>query len=215
MRRLDRVPDVLPIPLADLADAVPPPIHDGQTIARVGPDLFAADVELRGAVDGGESGRSAGRPVGRSPRATLRPGRCGSPTSSGRRAMPGIYLRPTDRMTDRPPDVLPQPLASPFSPEPALPIPPEATGSVEDVGAVDPERSRLDLGCDVQRQVDVLRPHTGCQTVPGVVGQLDGFFRGSEGHQHDHRTKDLDLSNGRRRRYIGEQRRGEEPAVLR
>src|SRR4051794_626990 len=129
--------------------------------------------------------------------------------------MPGIYLRPTDRLTDRPPDILPQPLPSSFPAKPAFSVAAEAAGGIEDIGAVDPERPGLDLGRDVQSEIDVLGPHAGRETIPGIVGQLDRLLRGSEGHQYDHRTEDLDLGNGRCRRYVGEQGRRVEPAILR
>src|SRR5690606_5080234 len=50
---LDGVADVLAVALADLAEEAAVGGKDGAGVATVGAGLFAADVELGGAVDGG------------------------------------------------------------------------------------------------------------------------------------------------------------------
>ncbi len=113
------------------------------------------------------------------------------------------------------PHVLPQPFLAAFAPEPALAVAAEAGRGVELVGAVDPHRAGLDLGGDLQGEVDVLGPDARGETEAGVVGELQGFFRGAEGHRHQHRAEDLHLRDGRRRGDVGEQGRRIEPAFAR
>ena len=109
--------------------------------------------------------------------------------------------------------ILPHPLPPAFPSEPALPIPAEPARRVEDVGAVDPDRPRLELRRDVEGEVDVLGPDAGRESVARVVRQLHRFGRRAEAHAHEHRPEDLHLRDGRRGRDVGEQRRREEPAV--
>jgi len=65
--------------------------------------------------------------------------------------------------------------AATFAAVTRLAIAAETAGSVELVGTVDPDDARFDLRGEVERDVDVLAPHTGGETVDSVVGELDRF----------------------------------------
>jgi hypothetical protein len=58
---LDRVPDVLAVADADMAEEVAFGAVDGLGVAGVGAGLFAADVHLGGAVEGVDLGVGGGR----------------------------------------------------------------------------------------------------------------------------------------------------------
>src|SRR5881392_1030693 len=68
--------------------------------------------------------------------------------------------------------VLPHPLFPAFPPEPRLPVPAEPRRRIEQVRAIDPHHTRLDLGRHIEREVDVLGPDAGREPVGRVVGQL-------------------------------------------
>src|SRR3954471_8337922 len=73
--------------------------------------------------------------------------------------------------------VLPETFPAALAAEAALAIAAEAGGGVEEVRAVDPHGAGLDLGGEVQGEVDVLRPEARRQAVARVVHQLDGLLR--------------------------------------
>ena len=54
-------------------------------------------------------------------------------------------------------------------------------GGVEQVCAVDPHGTGLDLAGRVQRQVDVVAPYAGRQAVARIICQRDRLFRRAEG----------------------------------
>src|ERR1043165_1298730 len=66
-------------------------------------------------------------------------------------------------------DVFPHAFSPTFAPETRLAIATKPRGGIEQVGRVHPHHARLDLGRDVEREVDVLRPHAGGQAVGRVV----------------------------------------------
>ena len=97
--------------------------------------------------------------------------------------------------------------AAALAAEAALAIAAEAAGGVEHVGAVDPDDAGLELRRDMQREVDVLAPHRGGEAVARVVGELDRFLGGAEGHGRQHRAEHLFLRQDVGRRNAGRQRR--------
>ena len=144
-------------------------------------------------------------PAGLAPSAAIAssPGAAaGSSASVGRVGRPGRL------------HVLPQPLEPALAAVAALAVPAEAGGRVEHVRAVDPHRAGLHPRRDVEREVDVLRPQAGGETVARVVGELDGFVRRAEGHQRDDGAEDLDPRHGAGRLDVGQQRGRIEPALL-
>ena len=106
-------------------------------------------------------------------------------------------------------------LASAFASVARFAIAAEAAGGVELVGAVDPDHSGFDLRGEVERDVDVLAPDAGGETIDGVVGQLRGFCRRAEGHGDEDRPEDLFLNDGRAGMHVSEQSGREEAALLR
>ena len=67
----------------------------------------------------------------------------------------------------------------------------EADGGVEIVGAVDPDDAGLDLGRDVEREIDVLAPDGRGEAVLGVVGERDRLLGRAEAHGDEHRPEDF------------------------
>jgi hypothetical protein len=134
-------------------------------VARVGPRLRAADIELGGAVDGRTRGRRCGRLA----------------TRLGRR---GGHGRAGLQVLDQ---AFPPALAA----EAAFAHAAKAASRVEQVGAVDPHHARIQTCGHFHSLADGLAPHGSRQPVGRVVGQLDGLGRGAEGLHAQHRAEDL------------------------
>src|SRR5690606_26076415 len=103
--------------------------------------------------------------------------------------------------------ILEQAFAPTFAPESAFTVAAETRRRVEEVGAVDPHASGFDLAGNVQREVDVLAPDAGGESVAGVVRQRNRFLRRAEGHRHHDGTEYLLLHDGGCGVDVGEQRR--------
>src|SRR6185295_15922233 len=199
-RGLHRIADVLAVALPHLAGQSAIGSHNLARVLAVRAALLAADVHLGGAVDRRQHRRSA---VIFRVLLVL--------------AVLVVPFRPRLSGLNLPPwlQVLPEPFLAALAAEAALAVAAEAGGGVEEVGAVDPYRAGLDLGRQVESEVDVLGPDARREAVAGVVRQLDGLLRRAEGHGDEHRAEDLDLGDGVRRRHFGEQGRLIEPAVPR
>ena len=198
---LYRVPDVLAIPLRDLGEERARRAQDLPAIALVGTDLLASDEEFVSPINGRERGAGSGSLHGLASRGSLR-------------------LRKVPLPAPRSPSqgglqVFPHALPSALSSKAGFPVAPESRRGVEQIGAVDPDDTRLDLRGHVEREVDVLRPHARGESVRRVVGELDRLGRRAEGHRDQHRAEDLDLRDGGRRRNVREQGRRIEVAVRR
>ncbi len=70
---------------------------------------------------------------------------------------------------------------------------------VKQIGRIDPDDARNQLGRDIKRQVDVLCPDCRGQTVAGVVGQFDRFTRRTERGGDQNRAEDFFLHQRIRR----------------
>src|SRR5207302_470314 len=91
--------------------------------------------------------------------------------------------------------ILPHPFPSALSPKPRLAVATEPRRGVEQIRAVDPYDAGFELRRDVEREIDVLRPHARRKSIWRVVRELDGLFRRAECHAHQHRTEDFDLGD--------------------
>src|SRR5690242_20597702 len=100
-------------------------------------------------------------------------------------------------------DALPIFLAA-LPPEPRLAIPAEPGGRVEEIRRVDPDHAGLDLGRDVEREIDVLGPDARRQSVRRIVRELHGLGRSAEGHRDQYGSEDFDLRDARGGRDIRE-----------
>src|SRR6266699_2147286 len=89
----------------------------------------------------------------------------------------------------------------------------KARRCIKQISAVDPHRSSWHVGGLVQGEVDVLAPYTGREPIARVVRQLYCLGGGAESHRYEHRSKDLDLGDGRGRGDVGKERRWEEVAL--
>ena len=139
-RRFEYPCDSLP---AHFADQLPP---SAQWITREYPRvrarLLAADEELRRAIDGGISDARFGSALGTRRRAVPRAG----PPDACRLPLPL--------------QILPHPLAAALSPEAdSRDSRRSPTAASKRFVRVHPHHARLDLRRDVEREVDVLRPH--------------------------------------------------------
>ena len=204
---LHRVADVLAVPASRFpCQLSPSPAHE-QGVAAVGPQLAPADVHaawcgpLEGMppapaiVDGGVPAARVRSIPAFGPSDELVPAPSAPPrcTSSGEEGLhyadfvcvsDAVVTRTHARRLPGGPQVFVEPLAPPLAPVPALPVAAEAGRRVEDVGAVDPDRTGLHPRGNVQRQVDVLRPDACREPVPGVVRQPDRLAGRAEGHHH-------------------------------
>src|SRR5690606_37048433 len=72
----------------------------------------------------------------------------------------------------------------------------KADSRVKVVGAVDPGHTSLELGGNVESEVDIPAPQRRRKAIAGIVGELDGLFGRAEAHGHQNRPKDL-LGNKR------------------
>src|SRR5580692_9467486 len=70
-------------------------------------------------------------------------------------------------------------------------VPTERQSRIEDVVAIDPDGSRLQLGGEAVRLRNVLRPYPCRQTVDGVVAQAHGLVESLERRGGDYRTEDF------------------------
>ena len=87
-------------------------------------------------------------------------------------------------------EILPYLLAT-VPAEAAMPVSSEAGGGVKQVVGVDPDGAGLNEDGHLQRQVHVLRPHTGPQSVVGIVTQRHRLLGSAEWQGYEHRAKDL------------------------
>src|SRR3989442_483605 len=165
--------------------------HDRAGRGPVGARPGPADEHLVGAIDCGE--RGGGSSTIRSLTSLGPPGLLRGPLPAPRSGLP-LRLQ-----------VLPHPLPPALAPEAGLSIAAEPARRVEDVRAVDPHHTGLDLRRHVERQVDVLRPHARGEAVRRVVRELDRLLGRAEAHRDEDRTEDLDLRDRRRRGDVGEQ----------
>ena len=104
-------------------------------------------------------------------------------------------------------EIFEQPFPSALAPVPAFAISTESAGCVEEIGAVHPDYASFDLRSDLQGDIDVLAPDTGCETVRSVVGKFNRLPQSSERHRSQHWTKDLFLGNRGTRMHVGKQSR--------
>jgi hypothetical protein len=100
-------------------------------------------------------------------------------------------------------------LASAFAAITGFTIAAESAGCVELVGGVHPDHASLDLGSQIERNVNVLAPDAGRESVHRVVGQLRSLRWSAEGHGGEHGAEDFFLRHRRRGMHIGEQSRRE------
>ncbi len=156
-------------------------------IARIGPRLLAADVELHGAIDRGscEVHWRLGRLIDRE-----------------RRCMNGWRaLKPRGL------EIFEQTFAPALASEAALAIAAETAGGVEKIRAIYPNHAGFELRGDVQRNIDAFAPHAGGEAIHRVVGELYGFAWSAEGHRGKHRAEYLLLRHHRSRMNVAQQRR--------
>src|SRR5260370_18951558 len=109
--------------------------------------------------------------------------------------------------------VLVQALFAALATKTALAIPSKAARCVKQIGAIYPYAASFDLGGDVQRQVDIVAPHAGRQSIARVIGQRDSFFRSSKGHRNQHRSEYPNLRDVSSRGNLGKNRGREEVAL--
>ena len=201
VRGLDGVADVLAVAFADFADEAAVGSDNATRVPLVGADLLAADEQFGRPVDGGNGDWGMGS--GLLCRLHRHRDAAGVPFPSPHSSFPVRF------------EVLPHPLPAALAAEPGFAVAAEAGGRIEQVGAVDPHHARLDLGRDVEREVDVLGPDARRQAVGGVVGQLHSLRGSAERHRDENRPEDLHLRDGGRRGHVGEQRGRVEIALRR
>src|SRR6266566_111804 len=109
--------------------------------------------------------------------------------------------------------ILVEALFATFAAKAAFTVAAKARRCIKQISAVDPHRSSFQFGGHVQGEVDVLAPHTGREPIARVVRQLYCLGGGAESHRYEHRSKDLDLGDGRGRGDVGKERRWEEVAL--
>ncbi len=187
---LDGVADILAIAVADFADQLACRIEHGAGIAAVGAGLLAADIHLGGLVEMGFVERIGGLGL----------------SCLGSRTRLEVLL--PSRL-----EIGGHAFAATFTAEAALLVATKADRGIEIVGAVDPDHTGLELGRDIEGQIDVLAPDGGGEAIFGVVGQGHSFLGGTEAHGHQNRPEDFLGDKGICRRDIGDQRRLEEAAL--
>src|SRR2546422_4975378 len=190
VRCLDRIAYVLAIALAHLAQDATVRSEDLARVALIRARLLAADEELVGAIYRWEQG-------GGSRERWLAGSDCCACT----------LLPAPCSLLPRRLQVLVHTFPSTFSTEPRLAVASEPRRRVEQIRAVDPHDAGLQLGRDIECEVDVLRPDARREAIGGVIRKLHGLLRRAERHAHQHRTEDLDLRDRGGRRHVGEQRR--------
>jgi hypothetical protein len=185
-RRLHRVADILSVADPGMAEKLAALRIDGLRIAAVGTRLLAADIHLGGAVEaGGVDGLGRGGRVD------------GFGGFEGRVGL----------------EVGHQPLPPAFAAEAAFADPAERRGGVEEVRGVHPDDTGRELGRDVEREVEVLRPEGRGEAVARVVGQLHRLGRRAEGAGDEDGAEDLLLHQGRGGGKAGDERRRVEAAL--
>mmetsp|Transcript_2258 Transcript_2258/g.6258 ORF Transcript_2258/g.6258 Transcript_2258/m.6258 type:complete len:591 (-) Transcript_2258:548-2320(-) len=205
VRRLHRVPDVLPVALRHLPEHGAVRTQDNTRVLTVWSYLLAADEHLVGAVHALPDVK---------PVVSYRLGR-------GRhRASPrGLHIVHGEHAVRRgaapDADILVEPLASRLAAVAAFLHAAEPGRRVEEVVGVDPDDPRADLEGHVQRLRHVLRPYGGRQPKGRVVGQLDGLGRGAEGQYDQHRPEDLINDHLARRLHVRDESWGVEEALPR
>src|SRR5690606_25118496 len=158
--------------LAHFADERAGGAVDGAGIAGIGAGLLAADVHLGGAVDAFGKVYGAGR-------LRRRLGRL-------EHLVGGLqFLLPRALQIDA------HAFAAAFAAEAGFLVAAEADRGIEVVGAVDPDDAGLDLGRDVEGDVDVLAPDGGGEAVAGVVGERHRLLVGAEAHGDENGAEDL------------------------
>src|SRR5258708_16029282 len=100
-----------------------------------------------------------------------------------------------------------EPFPAALAPEAAFAVAAETAGSVEKIGAVDPNNSGFQLRGDMERHVDALAPNTRGESIYAIVRQLHRFARRAEGHRRQHRTKNFLLRHDGCRMHVAQQRR--------
>src|SRR5690606_11268147 len=153
---------------------------------------FPSDVQLRGAVDGR-------RAIARTLAVRAR-GPGGRPVVSARARFRFRYIRrsaPLHAALPRRLHVLVQAFLAALTTEAALAIAAEAGSRVEHVRRVDPDGAGLELRCNVEREVDALRPDARGEAVARVVREVDRLGVRAERHEYHDRPEDLDLRDRR------------------
>ncbi len=179
-RSLNRIPHILPVRQRRLSDQLAAFRINLGRITAVRPRLFATDVELRG-------------PVYRlrfriRPRAE--PLHFGKRLGLARRFCVGSHpFRPT------------------FATKAAFTHTTKRGRRIKHVCPVHPNHTRGQLGCNIERHIDVLGPDRRRQAVARVVRQFDGFRRRTERHAHQHWAKYLILHQRIGCAQTGDQRR--------
>ena len=174
---LDGVADILAVGDRGLPEerAVAP--MDVLGIATIGAGLFAADIELGGAVE-----RICGAFVTRESRDGFERFGGALGFGVGRQTFPAAFAAIT-----------------------AFAQAAKAGGGIEEIGGVDPDHARGQFRGHIQGEVDVLAPERGGQPVAGVVGQCDGLARGAERGGNQNRTEDFLLHEAGRGGEAGDQ----------
>ena len=92
-----------------------------------------------------------------------------------------------------------------FAPKSAVAHASEPGGGIEHIRAIYPDHASGQFRCDVQRQIDVLRPHGRGKAIARVVGHFYGLSGGPERRCDQHRPKDFLLHQRVRRMQPGDQ----------
>src|SRR5882762_7632916 len=186
-RRLDGVANVLAVAKRRFPKQTPVRATHFDAVTRIGPRLFAADVELHGAVDRGS----------REIVALLR-----RLIHRERRWMNRWRVLKPCRL-----EIFEQPLAPTLASITALAITPETAGGVEKICAVNPNYAGFELRRNVQGNIDAFAPHAGSQAVNRIVGEFHSFSRSAERHRGEYRAENLLLRHHGSRMNVAQQRR--------